>query len=127
VGGPPIYTASPKDARPIRFAERANANKAAAATSNTRASDTAGQTSGESVPIALANAGEYGENVYDYAKANDWKNAEDKLAALTVAANQVPTMSTRARQKSVSTRMSWHLGAPLPRKIARRRCAQPIK
>jgi hypothetical protein len=68
----------------------ANANKAAAATSNARAFDSAAQTTGEGVPIALADAGEYGEDVYDYAKANDWKNAEDKLAALTVAVNQVP-------------------------------------
>jgi hypothetical protein len=37
---------------------------------------------GESVPASLANAGEYGENVYDYAKANDWKNTKGKLVAL---------------------------------------------
>jgi len=30
------------------------------------------------VPTSLSNAGEYGENVYDYAKANDWKNADVK-------------------------------------------------
>lgn len=40
------------------------------------------RTTEESVPTSLANAGEYGENIYDYAKANDWKNAGLKLAAL---------------------------------------------
>lgn len=40
------------------------------------------RTTEESVPTSLANAGEYGENIYDYAKANDWKNAGHKLAAL---------------------------------------------
>ena len=43
----------------------------------------------ESVPTSLSNAGEYGENVYDYAKANDWKNADAKLAALRDAAKNV--------------------------------------
>ena len=36
----------------------------------------------ETVPASLSNAGEYGENIYDYAKASDWKNANRKLAAL---------------------------------------------
>jgi hypothetical protein len=43
----------------------------------------------ESVPTSLANAGEYGENVYDYAKANDWKNADVKLLALRDAVKNV--------------------------------------
>jgi hypothetical protein len=41
------------------------------------------------VPTSLSNAGEYGENVYDYAKANDWKNADVKLAALKDASKSV--------------------------------------
>jgi len=45
----------------------------------------------QSVPVALSNAGEYGENIYDYAKANDWKNADVKLAALQNAVKQVRT------------------------------------
>src|SRR5216683_6512216 len=45
----------------------------------------------ENVPASLANAGEYGENVYDYAKANDWKNAGVKIAALKDAIKQVRT------------------------------------
>ena len=49
------------------------------------------KTAGESVPASLANAGEYGENIYDYAKANDWKNAGVKLAALKDAVKSVRT------------------------------------
>jgi hypothetical protein len=45
----------------------------------------------ESAPTSLSNAGEYGENVYDYAKANDWKNADVKVAALRDAIKNVRT------------------------------------
>jgi len=41
------------------------------------------------VPKALADAGEYGENLYDYAKVNDWKRAEARLAALGTAVGKV--------------------------------------
>src|ERR1700730_11036689 len=64
----------------------AKTNKAAAP-----ASASAAVTKEESVPISLSNAGEYGENVYDYAKANDWKNADVKLAALRDAVKKVRT------------------------------------
>jgi len=64
----------------------AKTNKAAAP-----ASTSAAVTTEESVPTALSNAGEYGENVYDYAKANDWKNADVKLAALRDAVKKVRT------------------------------------
>jgi len=37
------------------------------------------------VPKALADAGEYGENLYDYAKVNDWTHAEARLVALRTA------------------------------------------
>jgi hypothetical protein len=43
----------------------------------------------EGVPTSLSNAGEYGENVYDYAKANDWKNADVKLLGLRDAVKNV--------------------------------------
>src|SRR5882762_8782791 len=43
------------------------------------------------VPTSLSNAGEYGENVYDFAKANDWKNADIKAAALRDAVKKVHT------------------------------------
>jgi hypothetical protein len=65
----------------------------AAPTANTPAATPAAASAtvpaAESVPQSLANAGEYGENVYDYAQANDWKNADVKLAALRAAAGQV--------------------------------------
>jgi hypothetical protein len=41
------------------------------------------------VPTSLTKAGEYGENIYDYAKANDWKNAGVKLTALNAAVKDV--------------------------------------
>lgn len=53
------------------------------------ASARASKTAGESVPQTLADAGEYGENVYDAAKVNDWKTANAKLASLKEAAKQV--------------------------------------
>jgi hypothetical protein len=43
----------------------------------------------QSVPAELMNAGEYGENIYDYAKANDWKKADVKVAALKEATKKV--------------------------------------
>jgi hypothetical protein len=66
--------------------DRANTNKAA-----TPATPSPILTKTESVPASLANAGEYGENIYDYAKANDWKNATVKLAALKDAIREVHT------------------------------------
>ena len=48
-------------------------------------------TTEQSVPTSLANAGEYGENVYDYAKVNDWKNADVKLVTLRDAVKRVRT------------------------------------
>jgi hypothetical protein len=42
-------------------------------------------------PSSLSNAGEDDENVYDYAKANDWKSADLKLAALKEAVKNVST------------------------------------
>jgi hypothetical protein len=61
----------------------AKANNAAAPRASTAAPTAA------SVPAPLANAGEYGENVYDFAKANDWKNTNLKLAALKDAVKNV--------------------------------------
>jgi len=52
-----------------------------------------------SVPTSLSNAGEYGENIYDYAKANDWKNADVKLAALR---NVVKTVRAEVKIQSDS-------------------------
>jgi hypothetical protein len=51
----------------------------------------------ESAPTSLSNAGEYGENIYDYAKTNDWKNADLKLAALK---DEVKKVRTDVRNQS---------------------------
>lgn len=49
----------------------------------------AAPTTGASVPKALADAAEYGENAYDYAKAKDWKSADATLISLTQAAKEM--------------------------------------
>lgn len=41
------------------------------------------------VPPALVDAGEYGENIYDLAKANDWPAASEKLDALKKTTHQL--------------------------------------
>jgi hypothetical protein len=71
----------------------AKTNKAAASTTSSVA------VTEEVVPASLVNAGEYGENVYDYAKANDWKNANVKVIALKDAAK---TVRTDVRKQSVA-------------------------
>src|SRR5882762_7223256 len=62
-------------------------NKSAAST--TPASVKAAVTTDQGAPPSLANAGEYGENVYDYAKVSDWKNSNVKLVALKDAVKNV--------------------------------------
>jgi len=66
--------------------DAAKTNKAVTPPASSSAATTRG-----SVPTSLSNAGEYGENVYDYAKANDWKNADVKVAALKDAITKVRT------------------------------------
>jgi hypothetical protein len=65
-----------------------NANRAETKASNTPFATPVAANS-QSVPAALMNAGEYGENIYDYAKANDWKKADGKIAALKEEAKKV--------------------------------------
>ena len=48
-------------------------------------------TAGESVPTSLTYTGEYGESVFEYAKANDWNSAKLKLEALRKSAKDVST------------------------------------
>jgi hypothetical protein len=42
-----------------------------------------------SVPTSLADAAEYGENIYDYAKAKDWQYADASLKSLTQASKKM--------------------------------------
>ncbi len=69
----------------------ANASQVATATSPvTTATETAKSTTtvdANKVPTSVSNVGEYGENIYDAAKANDWKQATAKLSSLKKAAN----------------------------------------
>lgn len=46
------------------------------------------------MPKSLVDAGEYGENLYDLAKANDWKKADAKLASLKEAVKKVHADAT---------------------------------
>src|SRR5882762_6567275 len=72
----------------------ANTSKAATTATSTQATPATANAAVNTearVPTSLSNAGEYGENVYDYAKANDWKNADVKLAALKDAVKKVRT------------------------------------
>ena len=67
-----------------------NANRAGTEVSSTSAATPAvANSKTESVPAALMDAGEYGENIYDHAKANDWNKADAKIAALKEAAKKV--------------------------------------
>ena len=60
----------------------------AVSASTPRTPDSA-NSAGASVPKSVFDAGEYGENIYDYAKVNDWQRAGDKLAALKDAVRKV--------------------------------------
>src|ERR1700681_1004824 len=66
----------------------ANANGARTKPSNPPAATPVAATT-ESVPKSLVDAGEYGENIYDYAKANDWKKADATIAALKETTKKV--------------------------------------
>jgi hypothetical protein len=51
----------------------------------------AASTTGGSVPQSLVDVGEYSENLYDYAKAKDWKHADATLKSLLQAAKKMHT------------------------------------
>lgn len=54
------------------------------------------RTTPNAVPASLANVGEYGENIYDAAKAGTWPTAANKLPALKDAARQLRSDVTNA-------------------------------
>jgi hypothetical protein len=87
-------------------------NKGTASTTTTQGTTPASSTAiatESTVPTSLANTGEYGENVYDYAKANDWKNADVKLAALREA---IKSVRTDVKNKSAAVdRLDEHVAA----------------
>jgi hypothetical protein len=68
-----------------------SANNAGTKTSGSPSATPAANRKTESVPKSLMDAGEYGENIYDYAKANDWKKAEARIGLLKTAIEKVRT------------------------------------
>lgn len=58
----------------------------------------------DKVPAALTDVGEFGENIYDAAKANNWKTANAKLTELKAAAQKM------ADEKIGSTEFEATLG-----------------
>ena len=75
----PSNAANTRKARPT-------ASNAPAARAN---SGSVSNAAGGSVPQSLSDAGEYGENIYDMAKASDWQKAEVKLASLRETVKKV--------------------------------------
>jgi hypothetical protein len=69
------------------------------------------------VPKALADAGEYGENLYDAAKANDWTGARTRLTALQAAVKHVPVGNGASGQAKDSLERNL---AALKRSVSRR-------
>jgi hypothetical protein len=45
---------------------------------------------GQKAPESLVDVGEFGENIYDLAKARDWPKVMEKFKALETAAKQLP-------------------------------------
>jgi hypothetical protein len=89
-----------------------NSHEEAAKTSNTAArpaSASAGDTATEGVPISLADAGEYGTNVYDDAKASDWNSANLNLERLRGAIKEVRT--DVVNQSGAADRLDEHVAA----------------
>lgn len=78
---------------------------AAQASSNTPtpasmpASSTAAQNQPGVVPASLASLGEYGENIYDAAKAKQWTEAQAKLSALKGAIQQSSAELSKTEDK----------------------------
>ncbi|MDX6576419.1 MAG: hypothetical protein QOE96_2372 [Blastocatellia bacterium] len=66
-----------------------NASRAERKSNPPGATPAAANSKTEKAPAVLMDAGEYGENIYDFAKANDWKKADAKLAALKEATKKV--------------------------------------
>lgn len=50
------------------------------------------------MPTAITDAGEFAENIYDYAKAKNWTKAEAKLSSLEKSANDLKTANLAAPQ-----------------------------
>jgi hypothetical protein len=58
---------------------------------------------GPGLPRALADAAEYGENIYDYAQVANWKGANVALASLKQSLKQAPALAQAAAGDLPST------------------------
>lgn len=74
---------------PSRQDVSANANASQTTVSNRESTKAPPKKSDTTPPKALVDAGEYGENVYDMAKANDWTKAAAKLNLLKESATKL--------------------------------------
>lgn len=79
------------------------------------------------VPPSLANVGEYGENIYDAAKAGNWTTAADKLRGLKDAAHQVRLDVRNANTDRLDAQLGSVDKAPWSIKTAWSPCARRIK
>jgi hypothetical protein len=55
------------------------------------------------MPAAVVDAGEFAENIYDYAKAKDWAKADAKLASLEKSVNELKTANLATPQIIAAT------------------------
>ncbi len=69
-------------------------NKTAVVNSATPAVNTAT----EKVPVPLSDAGEYGENTYDVAKAKNWTKAAEKLQQLKQSQSQMASVNIKSAE-----------------------------
>ena len=72
-------------------------------------------TTGASVPKSLVDAAQYGEDLYDYAKTNDWKHADATLTSLLRAAKK---MHTEVADQTAAERGVDHTIATLSQAVA---------
>lgn len=55
------------------------------------------------VPVALANTGEYAENIYDAAQGANWTEAKQKLSALQSAVGSLPSTVTATQKQQIES------------------------
>lgn len=55
------------------------------------------------MPAAVTDAGEFAENIYDFAKAKDWAKADAKLASLEKSVNELKTANLATPEIIAST------------------------
>lgn len=61
------------------------------------------ETNTKNMPKALTDAGEFAENIYDFAKAKDWKKAEERQIALEKSISELKAENVDAPQLVTAT------------------------